>query len=476
MRKKLQILFVVFCFICCNLSVVAGDFSSEMDRVMGHFTKLKMFSGVVLVAQEGKVLYAKAFGEANKDFSIPNTLHTRFELASISKLFTGIAVMQLVEKGKIGLDDPVQKHLPDFPFGDKITILHLLTHTSGLPDWNSHSRFRLIWTQVKTIDQMKSLVFDQKLKHESPGEKFIYNSSGFILLGAILERVYGKSFAAVIKDTILDPLGMTETTIANPENIVENRATGYVKSSTDRFSTNVYWLLPYVASAGIQSTAGDMLKLDQALYGDKLLSRETQEKMYKPFIGKDWGILWRLGEVHGNRIAWHGGETTGVSAMFRRYLEDKYTLIILSNYHRAGRPLTWVVEPLLFGDEYELPKPTLREYLFRNMTEKGIKNTLRNFDNLLKKEEYAVLSQDNLNGFGYELMREERMDMALGIFRLNCRLFPEEANTYDSLAEAFLKIGDLESALMNYEKALELDPKLTSAEIGMRRIKILLKK
>jgi len=476
MRKKLQFLFVVFCFICCNLSAVARDFPSEMDRVMDHFTKLELFSGVVLVAQEGKVLYAKAFGEANKDFHIPNTLHTRFELASISKLFTGIAVIQLVEKGKIGLDDPVQKHLPDFPFGDKITILHLLTHTSGLPDWTSHPRFRSIWTQVKTIDQMKSLVFDQKLKHESPGEKFEYSSAGFILLGAILERIYGKSFAAVIKDTILDPLGMTETTIANPENVVENRATGYVKSSTGRFSTNVYWLLPYVASAGIQSTAGDMLKLDQALYGDKLLSQESQEKMYKPFIGKDWGILWRLWEVHGNRIAWHGGETTGVSAMFRRYLEDKYTLIILSNYHRAGRPLTSVVEPLLFGDEYELPKPTLREYLFRNMTEKGIKNTLRNFDNLIKKEGYTVDSQDNLNGFGYELMREERMDMALGIFRLNCRLFPDEANTYDSLAEAFLKIGDLESALINYEKALELDPKLDSAKIGIKRINILLKK
>ena len=476
MRKKLLFLFVVFCFIYCNPSSVARDFSSEMDRVMNHFTKLEFFSGVVLVAQEGKVLYAKAFGDANKDFHIPNTLHTPFELGSISKLFTGIAVMQLVEKGKIALDDPVQKHLPDFPFGDKITILHLLTHTSGLPDWSSHRRYRSIWTQVKTIDQMKSLVFGQKLKHESPGEKFIYNSSGFILMGAILERIYGKSFAAVIKDTILDPLGMTETTVANPENVVENRATGYVKSSTGRFSTNVYWLPPFVASAGIQSTAGDMLKLDQALYGDKLLSQETQEQMYKPFIDKNWGILWRLGEAHGSRIAWHGGETTGVSAMFRRYLEDKYTLIILSNYHRAGRPLTWVVEPLLFGDEYELPKPTLSEYLFRKMTEKGIKETLQDFDNLVKKEGYTVESDNDLNGFGYELMGEERMDMALEIFKLNCRLFPDEANTYDSLAEAFLKIGNLEAALTNYEKALELDPKLASAKIGISKIKILLKK
>jgi CubicO group peptidase (beta-lactamase class C family) len=476
MRKNLPFLLVLICFIGCSLSVVAEDFSSEMDRVMDHFTKLEFFSGIVLVAQEGNVLYAKAFGEANKDFHIPNTLHTRFELGSISKLFTGIAVMQLVEKGRIGLDDPVQKHLPDFPFGDKITILHLLTHTSGLPDWTSNRRFRSIWNQVKTIDQMKSLVFDQKLKHESPGEKFIYNSSGFILMGAILERVHRKSFAAVIKDTILDPLGMKETTIANPENVVENRATGYAKSSTGRFSTNVYWLLPYVASAGIQSTAGDMLKLDQALYGDKLLSQETQEKMYKSYIDKNWGILWRLGEAYGNRIAWHGGETMGVSAMFRRYLEDKYTLIILSNYHRAGRPLTRVVEPLLFGDEYELPKPTLGEYLFRKMTEKGIKDTLQNFDNLIKKEGYTVGSQDYLNGFGYELMDEERMDMALGIFKLNCHLFPDEANTYDSLAEACLETGDLEMALVNYEKALELNPKLFSAKIGIKKVKILLKK
>jgi CubicO group peptidase (beta-lactamase class C family) len=476
MKKKPLLLTVFICFFGCSLAAGADDFASKMDGVMDHFDKLDYFSGVVLVAHEGEVLYAKAFGEADKDFHIPNTLQTRFELGSIAKLFTGIAVLKLVDEGRIGLNDPVQKHLPDFPFGDRITILHLLSHTSGLPDWTSHPRFRSIWSQVRTIDQMKALVFDQKLKHESPGEKFEYSSSGFILLGAVLERIHGKSYAAVIKDNILDPLEMKETSIANPENVVENRASGYVKSSTGRFSTNVYWLLPFVASAGIQTTAGDMLKLDQALYGGKLLSRETQDMIYKPGVDKNWGILWRLGEAGGNRIVWHGGETTGVSAMFRRYLDDKYTLIILSNYHRAGRPLTRVVEPLLFGRPYELPKPTLREYLFREMMESGTAITLQTFDGLIKKAGYAVESANDLNGLGYELMDEERMEMALKIFKLNCFLFPDAANTYDSLAEACLRIGDPGSALANYEKALEIDPESASAKSGLERVKTMLKK
>lgn len=476
MNKTIGFLLVLIFMISCSLQAAPEDFSAEMDKVMEHFTKLEHFSGVILVAHEGDVLYTKAFGEANKDWHIPNSLNTRFELASIAKLFTGIAIMQLVEQEKLGLDDPVEKHLPDFPFGEEITILHMLTHTSGLPDWTSHPRFRSIWTQVRTIEQMQSLIFDQKIKHESPGEKFEYSSSGFILLGSVLEQIHGKSFAAVIKENILDPVGMTETSIANPENVVENRAAGYIKSATGKFSTNVYWLLPFVASAGIQSTVGDMLKLDQALYSNELLSPETQEKMYKPFLEENWGILWRLDEAYGNRIAWHGGETTGVSAMFRRYLQDKYTIIILSNYHRAGRPLTHVVEPLLFGDEYELPKLTLGEYLFKKMNVNSIGKTIQDFENLIEKEVYTIESDEDLNDFGYTLMKEGRMEMALGIFKLNCRLFPDVANTYDSLGEAFLKTGDLQSALENYEKALELNPELFSAKMALTKIKALLEK
>ncbi|MBN1272410.1 MAG: serine hydrolase [Candidatus Aminicenantes bacterium] len=476
MKKITGLVWILFCLAGFISAEIPSDFAAEMDKVMNHFTKIEHFSGTILVAQEGKVLYAKAFGEANKDFRVPNTLQTRFELASISKLFTGIAVLQLVEKGKIGLDDPVLKHLPDFPFGDEITIRHLLTHTSGLPDWTSHRRFRSIWNQVKTIDQMIPLIYDQKLKHETPGEKFIYNSSGFILMGKILEMEYGKNFAAVIRENILVPLGMTETSIANPEDVVENRATGYVKSSTGRFSTNVYWLLPFVASAGIQSTVGDMLKLDQALYGDTLISRELQEKMVRPFIQENWGTLWRLGEAYGNKIAWHGGETAGVSAMFRRYLKDKLTLVILSNYHRAGRPLTWVVEPLLFGEAYELPKPTLGEFLFQEMKEKGTEKTAPHFEALIKEAGYVVRSQSDLNEFGYELLEEGWMDMALEIFKLNCRLFPDKPNTFDSLAEAYLKKGNLESALKYYEKALELNPKFSPSLMGLKKVKKLMEK
>jgi len=444
----------------------------KIDEVMDEFVRIEHFSGCVLVAKEGKVLYSKAFGEANKDHRLPNTLDTRFSIGSVAKTFTGTGIMQLVEKGMLDVNDPVSKHLIDFPFGDNITIYHLLTHTSGLNDYSNHPRFRSFWTRIRKIDHIVPLIYGQKLKHKNPGEKFIYCSSGIVLLGAIIEQHTGQSYADYIRENILTPLDMNNTSITNLEDVVENRATGYIKSSTNVFKSNAYNLIPFIASAGIQTTVGDMLKFDQALYGTELLSEESKKVMFKPYIN-NFAACWRTAEVHGNFVLWHGGETAGVSAMFRRYTKDKYTLIILSNYHRTGRPVTWVLEPILFGDEYELPKQTLREFLYQNMITKGIKNTIKNVDKLLKDNGYEIKNDEDLNGFGYELLDIKRIDMAIEIFKLNTRLFPEVANTYDSLAEVYMIKGDKEAAIKSYKKALEIDPKLPSA---IRMLKILSKK
>jgi len=449
---------------------VPATFAADMDRVMAYFARMEHFSGVVLIAREGKVLYAKAFGEADKGHHILNTLQTKFELGSISKLFTGIAFMRLVEKGVVKLGDPVRLHLPEFPFGDDITLLHLLTHTSGLPDWTGHPDFLSLWPRLRKIHEMLPLIFGQKLKRNNPGQVFEYNSSGFILLGAIMERISGKSFAEYIAEDILVPFGLNDTRVANIEQVVENRATGYVKTSTGAFRTNVYYLLPFIASAGIQTTAGDMLKLDQALSGGRLLRPETQERMYTAFKDPGWGIVWRLAEVEGQKVAWHGGETTGVSAMFRRYLRDRLTLVVLSNYHAAGRPLTKVVEPLLFGRPYELPRPTLGEFLFSHLKAKGVAETVKDFDNLLADNGYGLGSSDDLNSFGYELMDDGLYDLAVEILKQNWRLYPREANTHDSLGEAYLRRGDLSSARVHYQKALELDPKSSSARFALEYI------
>jgi len=446
------------------------DILPKIDNVMARFVELEHFSGTVLVARKGRILYAKAFGEADKDHGVPNTINTRFELGSIAKVITGVGFMRLVERGIIGLEDTVIKHLPGFPFGDKIRIIHLLTHTSGLPDYTAHPRFRAAWPLLRTIDDFLPMIFEQKLLENTPGKTFSYSSSGFVLLGAIIERTSGHSFKEYIREEVLRPCGMTETSIANLEDVVPNRATGYAKDSLGRFSTYAYWMVPFIASAGIQTTAGDLLKLDRALAKGKLLKTETLDRMAEPFLEKNWGIVWRLAEIDGRKVVYHGGETMGVSAMYRRYLEDDMTLIVLSNYHRAGRPVAAAIEAILFGKPYEMPRPTAQEFLYQYMA--GHHGVLPDEESgrLLKENGYDVPSATDLNSFGYELVKAGEIDMALQVFRMNTRMFPSEANAYDSLAETYLLKGDREGAIRNYQRALEINPQLGSAKAALDRL------
>jgi CubicO group peptidase (beta-lactamase class C family) len=446
------------------------DIVPKIDNVMARFVELEHFSGTLLVARNGRILYAKAFGEADKDHRVPNTINTRFELGSIAKVITGVGFMRLVERGILGLEDTVIKHLPDFPFGDKIRIIHLLTHTSGLPDYTAHPRFRAVWPLLRTIDDFLPMIFEQKLKEDMPGKNLSYCSSGFVLLAAIIERTSGRSFKEYIREEVLRPCGMTETSIANLEDVVPNRATGYVKDSLGRFNTYAYWMVPFIASAGIQTTAGDLLKFDLALAKGKLLSSAVMTRMVEPFLEKNWGIVWRLDEIDGQKVAYHGGETTGVSAMYRRYLEDGTTLIVLSNYHRAARPVAAVIEAILFGKPYEMPRPTAQEFLYRYMARNDCALPAEESGRLLKESGYNIPSAADLNSFGYELVKADETDMALQIFRMNTRLFPNEANAFDSLAETHLLKGDREAAIRYYQRALEINPKLGSAKAALERL------
>jgi CubicO group peptidase (beta-lactamase class C family) len=474
MIKKASVLIFVLSLCLFGLPSLAGsikDIRPEIDKVMARFVELEHFSGTVLVARTGQVLYAEAFGEANKDHGVPNTMNTRFELGSIAKVITGTAFMKLVETGIIGLENPVVRHISEFPFGDKIRIIHLLTHTSGLPDYTSHHDISAAWARLRSIDDFLPFIFGQKLKREEPGQAFEYNSSGFILLGAIMERMSGKSFRDYIRDEVFVPCGMTETSVANLEDIVPNRAIGYVKDSLGRFKTNAYYLVPFIASAGIQTTAGDLLKFDRALTEGKLLKPSTLERMGEPYLERNWGTVWRLDEFDGRKVLYHGGETAGVSAMYRRYPEDGTTLIILSNYHRAARPIARALEAILFGKPYEMPRPTAQEFLYRFLVKNGGALPEGESGGILKDNGYEIPSPGDMNGFGYELLDAAEIDRALEIFRLSTRLYPKEANAWDSLAEAYLRKGDREAAVRHYQKALEINPKLSSAKTALDRLK-----
>lgn len=473
MRNIKTLILSVICFFFLVYEIPAQGLNNKIDEVMMQFVKLDQFSGSVLVARDGKVLYAKAFGEANKDHHVKNTLKTKFNIGSIGKTFTGIAIMQLAEKGKLKMTDPVINYLEDFPYGDKITIHHLLTHTSGTFNYFAHPEFPTKMFRMRSVSDTLLLIYDQELRFDTPGEQFFYSNSGIVILGAVIEKITGQSYSSYIKENILIPLKMYDTDINYWGEIVENRATGYIKSPTSRIQSNIFMVPPAGPDGGIKTTVEDLLKYDQALYGNKLLSGEFKRMMFTPFKN-NYGYCWRIDKKFGNIVIGHGGGAPGVSAVFNRYIDDKYTLIVLSNYSGGAIDVSRTIEAIIFGKEYGLPKATVAEFLFQNMNEKGIDYTIKNVDRILSENGYKIRSSSTLNSLGYALLNENKIDMAVEIFKLNIRLYPDEANPYDSLGEAYMTKGDYELSMKYYKKALEIDPDFESAKNMLKKLKKLM--
>jgi len=470
-------LFVPFVLVLSLIIMVTGSYAQnwdkkikEIDEVMNEFMKLDQFSGCVLVAKDGKSFYANAYGEADKDFHVKNNLKTKFNIGSIGKIFTGVSIMQLAQKGKLSVTDPVSKYLKDFPFGDKITIHHLLTHTSGIFNYFAHPDFRKKMFTIRSVKDALDLIYDQELQFDTPGERFSYSNSGIVILGAVIEAVSGQSYSDYIQDNIMKPLGMNNTGINYLDEIIENRACGYEKSPTGGYMRNIFMVPPANADGGIETTVEDMLKFDQALYEDKLINEEYKKKMFTPFK-ENYGYCWRISQKYDNTIIGHSGGAPGINADFRRFVNDKITVIVLSNYGRASGPVSRTIKAIIFDDKYEMPKPTLTEFLYKKMDEKSGDYVAKNFDQLLKENGYKINSSRILNFFGYELLRIQEIDKAIEVFKLNVRLFPEEANPYDSLGEAFIKNGDDKLAIKNYKKSLELNPNNENATIMLKELK-----
>ncbi len=463
----------LICLLCCTLiaqGVLAEEPSERIDAMMTEFVRLDRFSGTVLVARHGDILYARAFGEANKDHRVPNVLETRFNIGSIGKTITGVAIMQLVERGKLDLDAPVASYLEGFPHGDAITLHHLLSHTSGMSNYMAHPDYAAKMARIRGIDDALPLIYDQELRFDTPGKQFAYSNSGIVLLGAIIEKISGQPYRDYIRANVLAPAGMHDTGINYWDEIVEHRAMGYNRHVSGRFSSAIFQVPPALADGGIETTALDLLKFDRALQGDTLLSAESKKRMFTPNL-EGYGYCWVIRDVDGHLSIGHGGGAPGVSASFRRYPDDGYTIIVLSNYGGAAAEPAQALEAIVFGHDVPRPRPLLSELLYRALAEGGPETNLDDTLARLEGEGYKVESSDPLNFLGYGLLGEGELEMAIAIFELNVRLFPEEANPYDSLAEAHLRAGDKASSIKFYSKALEVDPGFTNARQALERLK-----
>ena len=443
--------------------------AEEVDKLLNLYHEYGKFNGSALVAEEGKIIYSKGIGMANMEWEIENMADTKHRLGSVTKQFTAMLVLQLAAEGKLDLQAPISDYLPDYPNGHdpKITTHHLLTHTSGIPNYTAFPGFFKDQSRDPyTPDEFVMKFADKKLDF-TPGEKFNYSNSGYFLLGVIIEKVSGKTYEAMLQENIFTPLNMNDSGYDHHDQILKNRATGYEKMGAEYVNSRyIDMSIPYAAGS-LYSTVEDLYLWDQALYTNKLLPKEYMELYFKPYVaafGNHYAYGWAVGkDVIGNSTdsiytISHGGGINGFNTIISRSPSDKSMVVLLNN--TGGAPLnqmTRSIRGILKGKTYDLPKKSAAYEVYSVIQSEGIEAGMVRF-NKIKDDDNYDLNENEMNEIGYQLMGSDKVEEALQVFKLNIELYPESSNAYDSYAEAFMKLGKNEEAIENYKKSVEMNP------------------
>ncbi|HEU4767718.1 MAG TPA: serine hydrolase, partial [Pyrinomonadaceae bacterium] len=311
----------------------------------------------------------------------------------------------------------------------------------------------------------------------APGSKYAYNNSGYFLLGAIVERITGKSYEQALQEMIFDPLGMKNTGYDHHNTLLMKRATGY--ALTPKGYVNAPYLdmsIPYAAGS-MYSTVEDLYLWDQALYTDKLLTAQSKELMYKPFL-RDYAYGWvvRNAAFKVNdqpvQVIMHGGGINGFTTGIVRFPKEKNLIVILDNTGSQNLDrLSSTIGRIIYNQPFELPKQSIAVIVEKTINEKGIDVAVAEYRSFKTKQPSTYdFAEPELNSLGYRLMGMGKMKEAVEVFKLNVEAYPQGFNTYDSLAEAYMKMNERELAIQNFKKSLELNPNNTSAIEALKKL------
>ena len=452
----------------------SGALDAAFDAYLQASVANAAFSGTVLVAKDGVPVFRGNYGLASREFAVPNTADTAYDLASITKPFTAILIMMMQEEGRLKVDDLACTYLTDCPPAwQAITIRQLLTHTSGiesysrLPAWDEELDTRLFWRGGAAM-----MMRDQPLRF-SPGEGWRYSNTGFDLLGLIVERVSGKTLPEMYQDRILTPLGMSRTDFHTSRLVVPGVATGYYSlgstfiNKTPQSSTSSY------GAGGLFSTVDDLLKWDQALYSNQLISAASYEQMIAD-VKNEYGFGWETRTWLGRRQFGHAGSGPGFSNLMGRFIDDRLTVIVLSNSDEANANATARdLAAIYFGEEYKLPVQGQKSRFLDAIQAHGPDAAIKLYHDMkaAEPEAEAFKTDELLVTAGYDLHGVPLMDEAKRIFEFALEQFPRSAYSHDGLADIAEAEGDYDTAIRNFETSLALDPTNEYAVKGLERVR-----
>jgi CubicO group peptidase (beta-lactamase class C family) len=343
----------------CATGGAMPDRQTRIDALMQAYSDPHAPGTSVLVVKDGATVVRRSYGQADLEAGIAATPRTNYRLASVTKQFTALAILILFERGKLSLDDPISRFFPEFPpYGAGVTVRQLLTHTSGLPDYEDYMPEGLT-VPLKDADVLR-IVEQNPRPRFRPGAAYRYSNSGYSLLALVVQRASGKDFATFLHDEIFAPLGMTgSVAFENGTSAVSNRAYGYSRKATGWIRTDQSMTSSVLGDGGVYTSIDDLVRWEQELASPHIIRAETLQQAFTPAVrtdlpgSVDYGFGWRISDYRGHHAVWHTGETIGFRNAILRFPEGRLTVVVLTN-RNEGDPIDLAHR---IADLYQKPRP-----------------------------------------------------------------------------------------------------------------------
>lgn len=472
--KKIIYLFIVTIILSCETKKSESNADSKTTEIANYLDSLKGFSGAVLIAKNDSVLLKKAYGYAHLGHKVKNATDTKFNLGSIGKSFSAVSILQLAQNNQLDLNDNVGSYLLDYPnktVRDSVTIYHLLTHTSGLPHYFGRQKFLDASKDLyRTMDDLKPLYENEPLEF-NPGERFSYRNTNYIVLGRIIEKLTGKTYDEYIKENIFSLAHMSNTGNFDLDHPIDNAAEGYTSSEvySNKLKINIHtYPTKGSAAGGGYTTLTDLYNFTVAIKNNKLLNNKYTALFTSPISkGNHYGYGMQFPNPEEGTTFGHSGGHFGVGTEWRIYKKRKYTVILLTNKDtdKGFLDARYFIQKIISGST-----PTIESYfntkeVFNEYYENGLQAALKKIKaNKKELKEYTFTTK------GYDAIKNRDYKTAIEIFKLGLEAFPASYDMYDSLGEAYMIDGQINKAIKNYKKSLELNPKNTNAKEKLKEL------
>jgi len=502
MKQTRNLLYLLITLLLPRLPLSAQSIVQKLDSLFTALEQAHTFNGNVLVAQNGSIIYSRSMGFANFEQQKANSSASCFQVGSVSKTFTAVAVLQLQEKGKLKTEDRFSRYFPAFPYPD-VTIYQLLTHTSGIPD-KEELFFPIIENQPNRLFSNQDIIpAMQALKKPlafTPGTQWRYCNMGYALLALLVEKVSKQAFHDYLQQHIFLPANMQHTYLLHSQAAAPNRVSGYLVrahylgdlesiDSSKKVRPWSYNMRGFEGPTNIVSTTGDLLKYDAALRNNTLLKATTMAKMFTPsqlrngsaiqadgeFGKASYGMGWFLPtDTSAGKIVMHTGREPGFFSFFLRDITHQRTIILLDNTESSGFGKACRESFNILSSSSYFPEPQYKQSLFlpyvKILYTKGADEAIIFFNRFKFDTAHYFTDERELNELGLELLNDHHNKAALEALKLCTILYPDSWNTYDSYGKALLQDGKKEAAILMYQKSVEMNPHNEPAKKILARI------